>query len=374
MENETVIPYDLVATKMNHWYVALKNDWLKIAEDMKEQVKLEIQVMEENQDALIYYSLLEFRHKLMLDYLCPDSARNMEIDEDYQEIKRKTKGGKNLNGMLEYYYHFFSGMYHFRQKEILHAIHYYKNAEAQLESFDCEEVEKAEFYFKLSETYYYLKQTYLSMYYANRAYHIYLDYPTYGQRRVQCQFMIACNWLDKFQPEKALHHNNQALTNAKELKVDHLIGSSHVNIGLCYNQLEELNKAENHITKAVELYKNDQPSYLPKALFNLSYIKARLGKRAEAEDLYFECKAKAEELGDREYLTKLNLIYGLYISFDVDLLRETFNSLNKIGMYADMEEYGVVVAEFLQEKDMLRDSLEFYRKVVEAKRQIQKQI
>ncbi|MDA7026064.1 tetratricopeptide repeat protein [Bacillus sp. CLL-7-23] len=374
MENETVIPYDLVATKMNHWYVALKNDWLKIAEDMKEQVKIEIQVMEENQDALIYYSLLEFRHKLMLDYLCPDSARNIEIDEDYQEIKRKTKGGKNLNGMLEYYYHFFSGMYHFRQKEILHAIHYYKNAEAQLESFDCEEVEKAEFYFKLSETYYYIKQTYLSMYYANRAYHIYLDYPTYGQRRVQCQFMIACNWLEKFQPEKALDHNNQALTNAKKLKIDHLIGSSHLNIGLCYNQLEQLNKAENHITNAVELYNKDKPSYLPKALFNLSYIKARQGKRVEAEDLYYKCKAKAEELGDCEYLTKLNLIYGLYISFDVDLLRETFNMLNTTGMYADMEEYGVVVAEFLQEKDMLRDSLEFYRKVIEAKRQIQRGI
>jgi len=41
-------------------------------------------------------------------------------------------------------------------------------------------------------------------------------------------------------------------------------------------------------------------------------------------------------------------------------------------MYADIEEYGVITAELLQGKEMLHDSLEFYRRVVEARRQIQR--
>lgn len=120
-------------------------------------------------------------------------------------------------------------MYHFREKELILAMKYYKDAETQLNSFDCDEVEKAEFFFKLSEIYYYMKQTYFSMYYANRAYKLYLKYPTYGQRRVQCQFLISGNWLDKMYPEKALYHTGKALEDAKKLKIEYLIGSSHLN-------------------------------------------------------------------------------------------------------------------------------------------------
>ncbi|MCY8152851.1 tetratricopeptide repeat protein, partial [Bacillus paralicheniformis] len=97
MVYKSVIPYDLVATKMNYWYVALKNDWVDEAEKMKSEVKQEIAIMEENQDVLIYFSLLEFRHKLMLDYICPEAAKDIQVH--YEELREKTKGGRNLNGM-----------------------------------------------------------------------------------------------------------------------------------------------------------------------------------------------------------------------------------------------------------------------------------
>ncbi|MCY9195796.1 hypothetical protein MOE86_03510 [Bacillus atrophaeus] len=67
MDNERVIPYDLVATKMNHWYLALKNNWVAKAEQMRDEVKEEIELMEEKQDAVVCYQLLKFRHELMLD-------------------------------------------------------------------------------------------------------------------------------------------------------------------------------------------------------------------------------------------------------------------------------------------------------------------
>ncbi|MED1126569.1 tetratricopeptide repeat protein [Bacillus paralicheniformis] len=370
MVDKSVIPYDLVATKMNYWYVALKNDWVDKAEKMRSEVKQEIAIMEENQDVLIYFSLLEFRHKLMLDYLCPEAAKDIQVH--YEELREKTKGGKSLNGMLEYYYYLFTAMYHFRQKEILHALAYYQNAENQLNSFESDEIEKAEFYFKLSEIYFYMKQTYFSMYYANHAYKIYLKQPTYGQRRVQCQFLMTGNWLDKMNPEKALEHTSKALSDAKELQVDYLIGSSHLNIGICYSQLEEHYKAENHFQMAAKLYKNEKHSFLPKALFNISHVKAKQEKWIEAEDLYFEGREWAQKFEDQEFLAKLKMIYGLYLSFDLDVVRESFQFFSEKGMYADIEEYGVITAELLQGKEMLNDSLEFYRRVVEARRQIQR--
>ena len=64
-----VIPYDLVATKMNFWYTAL-NNWPGQAEDTRKEVEKEIAQMEENQDVLVYYNLLKFRHNLQFDYIC----------------------------------------------------------------------------------------------------------------------------------------------------------------------------------------------------------------------------------------------------------------------------------------------------------------
>lgn len=80
----------------------------------------------------------------------------------------------------------------------------------------------------------------------------------------------------------------------------------------------------------------------------------------------------AEKFGDYEFLTKLKMINGVYLSFDLDSVKESFEFFEKKSMYADIEEYGVTVAEFLERKDMLHDSIEFYRRVVDARRQIQR--
>lgn len=41
-------------------------------------------------------------------------------------------------------------------------------------------------------------------------------------------------------------------------------------------------------------------------------------------------------------------------------------------MYADMEDYGVIVAEVLTKREKIYDALEFYRIAYDARRQIQR--
>ncbi|MEC3606264.1 tetratricopeptide repeat protein [Bacillus glycinifermentans] len=365
----SVIPYDLVATKMNFWYKALVNNWPDKAEKTKNEVRAIIDSMEENQDALIYYSLLEFRHQLQLDYLSSGAGGDLESRFREFQALRQTK---TLEGMLEYYYNFFAGMYHFRQKELIHALNFYRTAENQLNSFDCDEVEKAEFYFKLSEVYYHMKQTFFSMNYATRAYNIFKNHETYGERMIQCQFIVAGNWLDKMYPEKALHNLNTALEESLKQRATHLSGTAHMNIGICYNQLEELDKSSNHLKKALNLYREENHSFLPKAMFNLTHVKAKQSKWNEVNDLYSEGYVLAEKYRDTDVLAKLKMIKGLYLEYDMDLIRDTFKFFEEKGMYADMEEYGVVGAELLERKEKVHDALELYRVAVSARRQIQR--
>ncbi len=59
--------------------------------------------MEENQDALLYYQLLEFRHEIMLSYM--ESKEIDDLNSAYETIKEIEEQGQ-LTGMLEYYYYF----------------------------------------------------------------------------------------------------------------------------------------------------------------------------------------------------------------------------------------------------------------------------
>lgn len=126
--------------------MAIKSDWVDEAERIKVEAEAELANMEENQDALLYYQLLEFRHEIMLSYM---KSKNMDSLENAYETLREIESQGQLTGMLEYYFYFFMGMYEFRRKELTTAISAYRIAEKKL--FEVEdEIERAEFFFKVS--------------------------------------------------------------------------------------------------------------------------------------------------------------------------------------------------------------------------------
>ncbi|OPG95235.1 hypothetical protein B2I21_27175, partial [Chryseobacterium mucoviscidosis] len=57
------------------------------AEALKEEVEKEINQMEEDQDLLSYYQLMNFRHELMLEYLFP-AEKKLSKSDYLREIER----------------------------------------------------------------------------------------------------------------------------------------------------------------------------------------------------------------------------------------------------------------------------------------------
>ncbi|MCY7948990.1 aspartate phosphatase, partial [Bacillus atrophaeus] len=66
-----VISSSKVGVKINEWYKYIRMFSVPDSEILKSEVEKEIENMEQNQDVLLYYSLMCFRHQLMLDYLEP---------------------------------------------------------------------------------------------------------------------------------------------------------------------------------------------------------------------------------------------------------------------------------------------------------------
>ncbi|MEY8819382.1 hypothetical protein AB7C35_09080 [Bacillus subtilis] len=216
------------------------------------------------------------------------------------------------------------------------------------------------------------------MNYAQRAYSIFKEQKdaqgnlTYGKEMVQCQFVIFGNWLDKMCYEDALETAEKALNDAIKIGEQHLIGSAHFNVGLCYKNLEELDNTEKYFKIAYEIHKNRKHIYESKAIFNLAYVKAKKNDLKAALELYQEGQKVAARHNNQEVTEKLKLVKGLYLSFDLQILREVFKFFKEKNLYGDMEEYAVAVADFLTNKEDRHDAVDFYQMAIEARKQIQR--
>lgn len=78
---EQMISSSKVGVKINEWYKYIRLFSVPDSEILKAEVEEEIRHMKEDQDLLLYYSLMCFRHQLMLDYLEPKT-----LNEERPEI------------------------------------------------------------------------------------------------------------------------------------------------------------------------------------------------------------------------------------------------------------------------------------------------
>ncbi|MCY9374854.1 response regulator aspartate phosphatase RapI [Bacillus sp. T17B1] len=363
------IPYDIVTKKLNDWYTSIKNDQVEQAEIIKKEVEKELLNMEENQDALLYYQLLDFRHEIMLSYM--KSTEIEDLHNAYETIKEIEEQGQ-LTGMLEYYFYFFKGMYEFRRKELTTAISAYRIAESKLSEVE-DEIEKAEFFFKVSYVYYYMKQTYFSMNYANRALKIFREYEEYAVQTVRCQFIVAGNLIDSLEYERALEQFLNSLEIAKESNIEHLIAMSHMNIGICYDELKEYKKASQHLILALEIFEKSKHSFLTKTLFTLTYVEAKQQNYDVALTYFRKGRLIADKSDDREYSAKFKILEGLFFSDgENQLIKNAFSYLTSRKMFADVENFSIEVADYFHEQGNLMLSNEYYRMSIEARRKIKK--
>ncbi|MCC2117370.1 tetratricopeptide repeat protein [Bacillus halotolerans] len=367
--DKTKIPYDLVTKKLNAWYTSIKNDQVEKAERIKKKVEAELVNMEENQDALLYYQLLEFRHEIMLSYM--ESKEIDDLNSAYETIKEIEEQGQ-LTGMLEYYYFFFLGMYEFRRKELTTAISAYRIAETKLYQVE-DEIERAEFFFKVSYVYYYMKQTYFSMNYANRALKIFKKYDEYAVQTLRCQFIVAGNLIDSLEFEMALQQFLKALDIAKDIKVDHLIGMSQMNIGICYEELKDYDNAANYLDSSIKIFEKSEHSFLTKALFAMAHVEAKRSNFKVAQKYFLQGKEVAEKNKDKEYTAKFKILEGLYFSNgEYHLINEAFSYLTDRKMFADVENFATEIGHYFHHQGNLELSNEYYRISIEARRKIKK--
>lgn len=134
------IASEVVATTLNDWYIAIKKQ--KVHESIKyySEIKSLFDDMEEDQEVLAYYSLLEERHKMLLH-----SSRGEPLQKHTYFTEENENFIKRTNDKLEYNFYLFEAMYEAYNKNYDRAINLYGLAEKKLAEIP-DEIEAAEFY------------------------------------------------------------------------------------------------------------------------------------------------------------------------------------------------------------------------------------
>ncbi|MEC1260460.1 tetratricopeptide repeat protein [Bacillus swezeyi] len=365
------IPSAAVGVKINEWYNAIRKFNVTDAVMLKAEIEREIFQMEEDQDLLLYYALMEFRHRMMLDYIRP--LEEGEASLDFSEILKDIEDKQDkLTGLLEYYFNFFRGMYEYQNHDCIKAISFYRRAEKKLLHVQ-DEIERAEFHFKMAEIFYQMKQSHVSMNYALQAVETYQAQETYTVRRIQCEFVIAGNYDDLESHEKALPHLENALKLAQEEDQRILEGHTFYNLGNCYYKMGNTDQAAEYFNKAIVIYNEEKSDILSKAFFSLALVYFKQKQNEQANQMVNKGVEIAEQSSDIIYIAKFRFLKALYVDeAGMDSLLETFHLLEAKKMYPDIEDLAFEAAEYYNEIGRCSDSVYFYQMVFSARKQMKK--
>lgn len=270
----TSTKYERLTNLLNEWYIEIRAKRVNNAQILKEKIDSKVNALEtpnenkQTQDLLLYYHLLDFRYTYLIDNLgllkeSFDKIESFEIPHDNH---------------LTYYYHFFRAI-HLNELGNYHsAKEHYDLAETFLK-YSADELEKAEFYYKLSTFHYDRQQALLSIKYATRAKDMYSDYPDHQINVAFCYNILGLACMSLREWELAEEHFTSAMDHFQKIDEEKFITMVRHNLGWMYS-------TQNLSTLAIR-YLSDVAEKSPNH-YKAIYVKAKEHHKLKENDLASE--------------------------------------------------------------------------------------
>ncbi|MCY7450612.1 tetratricopeptide repeat protein [Bacillus altitudinis] len=322
-----IISAEQVGNRLNDWRIAIRKHDVHNAKTIYTELKELLQEMEENQEVLTYYSLLEGKFKLMLY-----ERRGKKLNEPtVLEYPSKT------NDLIEYYFYLYKALYASYNRDYASAIGLFKIAEKKLQNIP-DEIEVAEFHTKVANLYMLLRQSLISLHYIQNAIDIFKGHDGY-ERRLAAAFVIAAtNFMDIGDFKRAENYYTKALHISNQLN-DHFLASQlYHNISILYAEVGESKKCIDALEKALSDDDYLSSCYFEHSMFML--LKELLSIDEKSQALYYFELVKQKQEIDRNpiYTAKMNFLYHLYFTEDISKKAQTcFDDISILKELKDVE-------------------------------------
>jgi tetratricopeptide (TPR) repeat protein len=347
-----VITKQEITKLLNDWYQEMRVQHVIKATKLKEEIDRKIDSIEEDQDVLIYYSLLDFRYKMLTG----------DFKADYD----KPISEEQTNIFLKYYYHFFKFIYATEITNYSDAKEHYQLAEELLVNIS-DEAEKAEFNYRVAIFNYYISQPVLSIHYATKAQEFFVKNEGYEVKKGACKNLLgtACTILEQY--ELAEEYLLEALDIFSKANEDSLAIKVRHNLGLMYADQDLSEIAIRHLTEGY----NKNPRI--RAIYLLAREHYKLKKTQEASK-YIE---EGLKVCSEEYKHHLLVLKAKNDSIPVEesegIFLPAIEYLKKREMWKDVIMYSEELANKWFDAGNESKAITYFRMSYKAKQILRKQ-
>lgn len=357
-----------VGNMLNTWNLAIQKGDLSAAIEMQDDIDRAIDLMEENQDILLYYQLLSFRLKLKLQNI----SRN--LDKPFFQRNAPDEKEEKTNKLMSYYFYFYNGIYHDYLQDYDKALSYFRIAEKKLAYVD-DEIEKAEFHYKIAVLFYDLKMTFLSKYHAQIACDTFNAHETYIKRQINCRMLHALNLIDQFEYDKARALFSEAENMIESINDNHLIIHLYYNMGFLESKKENLEEASALFRRTLSYKEIENQDLLKmRCLYELSRIEIS-SKSNDAIEWIDLGISLSEQVNHNVFQIKFKLLKELLYEKNHSQLNNINNlclELEEKRVWVDLEEILVDMAKYLEGRGLLKQSLNYYKRALLASQYVGK--
>ncbi|WP_176552216.1 aspartate phosphatase [Bacillus cereus] len=317
-----------VTKLFNDWYVAMLKQDVSQATSLRHEAKELTNVLKnksisqlQTQDLLLYYSLLDFKYKVLTD------DTNISANE-FEAIECHYREG--LDNKLAFHYYSCKAMHNTLLGNYIEAGECFNSAE-QLLQYIHNEFEQAEFYYEFGVLCYHIQQPLLTIKHVLKAKEIYIRHSSYVINQIECDVTLGLASITLNQFEQAEEYFIKCLELASKHKNDRLATLIRYNLGFLY---AKQNLSDTAIRYLTEVYQEEKPFH--KTLFLLAQEHFKLSQIKEA-NVYWE---EGIKLADIEYTHHYRIIQAIYDVNHRESLETTIT--NGVKYFEEQQLYGFI--------------------------------
>lgn len=291
---------------LNDWYVEIRARRIGNAHRLKEEIDSKIHSIEEDQNLLLYYSLLDFRYNYVVDNLGV-SKNSFDRVEEFETP---------TDNFLAYYYHFFKGIHASTIGDFNVSKENYKKAETFLNHIP-DKLEHAEFQYKVGAFHYDIYQGLLSIKKVTNAREIFAQHNGYEINVAFCDNLLglACTHLKEW--ELAEEYFTKAMDTFQKTNEEQFILMVHQNLGLMYASQNLSPLAIRYLSEVNQKRNNNY-----KALFVEARERLKQGENNIASELISKGSKICAEIENKEYQHHFEILNALNSNFAADELEK----------------------------------------------------
>ncbi|MCQ6288763.1 MULTISPECIES: RapH N-terminal domain-containing protein [Bacillus cereus group] len=334
---------------LNEWYIEIRSRRIKNAHLMKKHINNFVEDIQQNQNLSMYYSLLNFR----FDHLV-NTRTFSENHWDYID-----QFGTPTDDFLNYYYYFFKAIYFNEVGQYQLAREHFHHAENYI-TYIPDEIETAEFHYKLATFYYDTFRSALSITQVEKAKEIYSNKFGYETNLAFCDNLLGLLCLRLEEYELAEEYFISALTSFQEQNEEKFIYMVTHNLGYMYSSQDLSNLAIQYLSK---VSKYDSTHY--KSIFLEAREHIKLNQHTQAAKLIQSGLNLSSKLENIEYEQHFLILNALNQNVPGDILEKTIlkskSYFEKEGLFSYLTEYFDLLADKFYNENNLSKSNDYYR-------------